>query len=313
MEAKEELQRDVFIQSVYEAAQKNRNIVFLCCDLGAKALDDFRVKLPDQCIHTGISEQNMIDMAAGLAQCGKIVYAYAMAPFATFRCFEQIKVALGAMKQPVTVVGVGVGYGYDDAGPTHYATEDLSCMRTIAGMEILTAADNTTVSHIAKATYTVPQLRYVRLDRKFLKSLYHGRSDFSYESGIAETVKGKDVAILSSGYVLHTALKVAERLKADGIDAGVVDIFRLKPLNVPALVKIVSGYKHLVTFEEHFLSGGFGSAVLEGLNDSGVHRKVHRIGVEDAYYFENGGRKNIHKLAGIDEDTVYKSIAKLAK
>src|SRR5262249_26163299 len=159
-----------------------------------------------------------------------------------------------------TVVGVGAGYGYDDAGPTHYATEDISCMRSVAGMEILTPADNVTVSHVAKESFTKPKLRYVRLDRKFLKPLYQSRPDFDYQAGLVETLKGKEVAIIASGFVLHTALKVAERLRSNGVEAGVVDVFRIKPLNVAQLVKVVTGYKHLVTLEEHFLSGGFGSA-----------------------------------------------------
>ncbi|MES2963071.1 MAG: transketolase C-terminal domain-containing protein [Bdellovibrionota bacterium] len=312
-EQNKDLPRDVFIQTIYEEAKRNKNLIFLCCDLGAKALDEFRVKLPAQFIHTGISEQHMVDMAAGLAQCGKLVYVYAMAPFATFRCFEQIKVALGAMRQPVTVIGVGVGFGYDDAGPTHYATEDLSCMRTIAGMEVHTPADNTCVAELAKLTYTKPHLRYVRLDRKYLNGLYSDRSDFKIEDGLVETAPGKDIAILSSGFPLHTALKVRERMKEQGVDVGVIDVFRLKPLNVQKLVALTSKYKKLVTLEEHFLSGGFGSAILEGLNDAGHARSVLRLGVHDEYYFENGGRKNVHKLARIDEGAVYDSVQQLIK
>ena len=308
-----DLPRDVFIETIYEEAKRNPNLIFLCCDLGAKALDEFRVKLPKQFIHTGISEQHMMDLAAGLSQCGKLVYAYAMAPFSTFRCFEQIKVALGAMKQPVTVIGVGVGFGYDDAGPTHYAIEDLACMRTIAGMEVHTPADNTCVAELAKLTYTKPKLRYVRLDRKMLGGLYLDRSDFKIEDGLIETVAGKDIAILSSGFPLHTALKVREKFKAEGLEIGIIDVFRLKPMNAAKLVQITSKYKKLITLEEHFLNGGFGSAILEALNDAGHARQITRLGVGDDYYFENGGRKNLHKLAKIDEAGVIASISQIAK
>ncbi len=304
-----ELPRDVYFQTIFQAAQRDQNIVFLCCDLGAKALDDFRVKLPKQLIHTGISEQNMMDVAAGLAQCGKRVFTYAMAPFITFRCFEQIKVALGAMAQPVTIIGVGVGFGYDDAGPTHYATEDLTCMRSIAGMEILTPADTTSVMHSANASLQDPKLRYVRLDRKYLPNLYEGRSDFNFSAGMAEVKVGVDLAIIASGYSVHTACAVAKKLEERGdLKVGVVDIFRLKPLNSSALTQLVAKYKNLVSLEEHFLSGGFGSAILESLNDAGVARNILRIGVQDHYFFENGGRKNVHALAGIDEKSVYEKI-----
>lgn len=300
----QELPRDVFIQEIHQAAKKHKDVVFLCCDLGAKALDAFRVEIPGQLIHTGISEQNMMDVAAGLAQCQKRVFTYAMAPFVTFRCFEQIKVALGAMAQPVTIVGVGVGFGYDDAGPTHYATEDLTCMRSIAGLEIHTPSDTRMVHELAKLCLNDPKLRYVRLDRKLLNDLYVGRSDFDYSAGIVETVVGRDLALLASGYTVHTAMKVAEKLKAQGILAGVIDVFRLKPLNTERLISICARYPRLVSLEEHFLSGGFGSTLLEAFNDAGKSRQIQRLGVQDHYYFENGGRSNVHKLAGIDAESV---------
>jgi transketolase len=307
----QELPRDVFIQSIYQAAKKHKDVVFLCCDLGAKALDAFRVEVPNQLIHTGISEQNMMDVAAGLAQCGKRVFTYAMAPFVTFRCFEQIKVALGAMAQPVTIIGVGVGFGYDDAGPTHYATEDLTCMRSIAGIEIHTPSDTRSVTEVAELCLRDPKLRYVRLDRKFLPDLYAGRADFDYSNGVAEVVSAssrQDVGLLASGYTVHTAMKVAEKLMARGVSAGVIDVFRLKPLNTTSLLSICERYQRLVSIEEHFLSGGFGSTLLEAFNDAGRIRPIQRLGVRDHYYFENGGRSNVHKLAGIDPDSVLNRI-----
>src|SRR5271157_2241434 len=148
------LPRDGFIDEVFAAAKTNRDIYFITADLGAKALDRFRAELPGQIIHGGICEQNMMDLAAGLAQNGKIVYTYAMAPFVSLRCYEQVKVAIASMSLPVTIIGNGVGYSYNDAGPTHYATEDISCMRVLGGIEILTASDTETVLQTARLTYT---------------------------------------------------------------------------------------------------------------------------------------------------------------
>src|SRR5271154_4910458 len=153
------LPRAAFIDEVYLAAKSNPDIYFFTADLGAKALDRFRSDLPAQIIHGGISEQNVMDVAAGLAQNGKIVYVYAMAPFVTLRCYEQIKVAIASMFLPVTIIGNGVGYSYNDAGPTHYATEDISCMRALGGLEILTASDTETVLQTARLTYTKPSFR----------------------------------------------------------------------------------------------------------------------------------------------------------
>ena len=120
MAAKPKLMRDVLIQEIYARAKTDRNVLFLSADLGAESLDAYRAELASQFVYPGICEQNMIDVAAGLAAAGKTVFTYAMASFITARCYEQLKVALGAMNKPVTVVSVGVGLGYDDAGPTHY-------------------------------------------------------------------------------------------------------------------------------------------------------------------------------------------------
>lgn len=300
-----ELQRDVFIQTIFEAAKTDKDIIFLTADLGAKALDAFREELPKQCLHVGISEQNMIDLAAGLSQCGKKVYCYAMAPFATLRCFEQIRVSLGAMKQPVTIIGVGVGYGYDDAGPTHYATEDLACMRTIAGMEIYTPCDSQSAEDLAEKCIDDPKLRYIRLDRAPLMDLDVGQYGDGYNIMYDMHGGSDSVLILASGYMVHRALVVRDRLS----NGRVVDLYRIKPF--PDILHIIKDYEHIVTLEEHFLTGGFGSAILEALNDNGVHRKVLRLGSKHHYYFENGGRNYVHELAGIDEKSVHKAILEL--
>ena len=128
--------RDVFIDEIYKAALKDKNIYFLTPDMGAPSLDKFREKIPNQFIHCGISEQHMIAMAAGLSLKGKKVFCYAMAPFITSRCYEQIKCSIAAMDQNVNLIGIGVGLGYADAGPTPYTTEDRATMRVDPNIEI---------------------------------------------------------------------------------------------------------------------------------------------------------------------------------
>ena len=155
-------QWDVFIDEIFRAATVDRDIFFVSADFGAPALDKFREELPDQFIHSGISEQHMIDMAAGLALSGKKVYVYAMAPFVTLRCLEQTKCSLALMNLPVTILSVGVGLGYADAGPTHYATEDIACMRAIVGLEVISPCDAVSTQEIAMQTLQSPRLRIIR-------------------------------------------------------------------------------------------------------------------------------------------------------
>ncbi len=300
------LQRDCFIDEIFIAAKKDKSIYFLSADLGAKALDRFRLELPEQFIHVGISEQNMIDVAAGLALDGKNVFCYAMAPFVTFRCFEQIKVALAHMKLPVTLVGVGVGYGYDDAGPTHYATEDIACMSSLVGMEIYTPADNKTIRELAQLCVQQRGLRYIRLDRKFLPDVSEGQNYFSPE-GYNQIFEGSHYALVASGYMLHQALKIREKFLGEGKNFAVIDLFRCWPL-AKSLKELLSLYSDIFVLEEHFKNGGLGSLLLGFCADHKLLKNVYRLGIEDHYYFENGGREYIHQLAKIDEISLYQKI-----
>lgn len=306
------LQRDILIDTIFEAAKADRNVYFVTADLGAQALDRFRAELPDQFIHSGISEQHMMDMAAGLAMVGKKVYTYAMACFATARCYEQTKCAVALHRQPVTLIGVGVGMGYDDAGPTHYTTEDMAAMRALAGIEIWTPSDVESTIALGKLTLETPAFRYIRLERPALPDLYHGRFSEVMSDGVAELKRGTDICLISCGYMLHKSLEVAAKLEAEGLSVGVVDLFRLKPIAGDALARILSSYKAVVTIEEHFLYGGMGSAVLEYLADRNLHIRVKRVGMPDRYYFENGTRAQLLRLTGLDVESLMNTVRSVA-
>ena len=304
------LPRDAYIDVVYDAARLDKDIVFITADLGAKGLDRFRKDIKPQFIHAGISEQNMINLATGLARCGKKVFTYAMSSFIAFRDFEQIKVTLASLYCPVTILSVGVGYGYDHAGPTHYATEDIGCMRSLANIEILSPADTTSVIESARRSCTEPALRYVRLDRQYLPDIYPTGDKSFWDNGLVEIDSGRDVCILATGYMTHRAREVRKILaERKDIDAGVVDIFRLKPFNNKRFQEIVRNYDSIATLEEHFLSGGLGSIIAESCADNSIMKPIRRMGVEDKYYFENGGRDHIHQLAGIDTENIVEKLS----
>jgi transketolase len=307
------LPRDGFIDEVFTAAKTNRDIYFITADLGAKALDRFRLELPGQILHGGISEQNVMDVAAGLAQNGKIVYTYAMAPFVTLRCYEQVKVAVASMSLPVTIIGNGVGYSYNDAGPTHYATEDLSCMRALGGLEILTPADTVSTVVTARRSHTQPAFRYIRLDRAFLPPVYSEGDQRFWTDGLVELESGKGVCVLTNGYMLQTAKEAKAALAAEGLSVGLIDVFRVRPIDGKVLARVLAPYERVVTLEEHFLSGGLGGAIVEAMADNGILKPVKRIGVPDAYLFENGGRQHIHRKAGIDAPAVAQAIRRFCQ
>jgi transketolase len=306
------LMRDSFIDAVTDEAKKRRDIFFLSADFGAAALDRLRRDLPQQFIHTGICEQNMIDIAAGLALAGKTVFAYAMAPFITARCYEQTKAVLAAMNLPVTLVGVGAGLGYDHATLTHFTPEDIACMRALNHLEVVSPGDAEAAAALAGACCASPRFRYVRLERQAMPALYRGRFATVLPQGFAELAGGRDVAIGACGYLVHKALRAREALQARRVEAGVIDLFRLKPVDAAALVRTLQKYEAIVTVEEQLLEGGFGSLVLEVLADAGIGKRVRRLGLRDGFAVVNGHRDHLHALYGIDTPDIAAAALSLA-
>ena len=281
-------QRDIFIDKIYEHALTDKDIFFISADFGAPSLDKFRENLPNQFIHAGISEQNMIDTAAGLSLAGKKVYVYAMAPFITLRCLEQIKCSLAMMNLPVTILAVGVGLGYADAGPTHYCNEDVACMRSIVGLDVCSASDAFTTEHLAKLTLKEPKLRVVRMERHALKSIYSKDEKFD-NSGFKAIVEGEKTCVLSYGHMLHRANEAVKNLSSLNVKPTLIDVFIFKPLS-HKLIESIKDYQNILTIEEQCLDGGFGSIIIESLSDIGFKNNIKRIGLPNKYFFENGGR-----------------------
>jgi transketolase len=298
--------RDAFFDELYEIARENRNVVLLSADMGAPALDKFRKDLASQYFNVGIAEQNMVNLATGLALEGKKVFIYAIMPFTTLRCYELIKVNLSLMNIPVTIVGVGAGFGYDDSGPTHHATEDLAAMRALPNMNIICPADIITTISAARISCEMKTPNYVRLDREVLPLIYQADTDFS--DGLSVLKSGKDVTIVSTGNMVHIALEILDRLKEFSVAVGVIDLYRVKPVNRELLLVNLRSTAKVVTLEEHLLDGGLGSAVLEVMADSGLSVPVRRFGIPDKYLYAYGGRRNIQKLCGLDPGYVSQTV-----
>ena len=310
---KKKLMRDVVIDQIYNAATTDRNIVFISADFGAQSLDKFRNELPDQFIHAGISEQNMVDLSSGLSISGKQVFLYAMAPFITARCYEQIKCSLSAMNLPVTLIGVGVGLGYDHSTLTHFTPEDIACMRALNGIEILSPSDQKSAEVIAANAVTNPAFRYLRLERNAHDQIYNDEFIKCLDTGFYEISRGDRVAIVSYGALLHKVIAARDELKKAGLEVGVIDLYRVKRISVQKLFEYLSSYKSLLTVEEHILDGGFGGAVLEALADSGLQMKVKRLGLSDGFAVVNGDRDQLHKLYGVDTGDIVSAVMELEK
>ena len=300
-------QRDAFWTRIYEIAKQHRDVVVISADMGAPALDNFRRDLPSQFVNVGIAEQNAILVASGLCMTGKKVFVYAIAPFIALRCLEQTRVLNAIMSNPITIVGVGAGFGYEDSGPTHHITEDIAIMRSMPRIEVNNITDSVMASAFADISYNMKTTNYVRLDRLLFPDVYHANSDFS--EGLSVLKKSNDVYIVATGSMVHTALEIVRRLEKKKIHVGVIDVYKI-PINTNAFIKTIRKSKKLISLEEHFLPGGFGSAVCEALNDNNIFIPLKRLGlpIDKHYCYKYGGRETIRGYYGVDKRSIEKEV-----
>ena len=304
--------RDIFIGKLFELAQKDSSIIFISVDLGAPSLDKWRSELPDQFIAAGISEQNAINVAAGLAASGKKPYVYMMASWAA-RCFEQIRYSCAMGGNPITILGNGVALGYAPAGPAHEPTEDLAYMRAIEGIEIHSPSSAQLTLDLATESVNNPKLRYIRLERSVDAALEgFNTPDTSYfDNGMHVKIfypgkeKAKKVCVFSSGYMLHRAEKVCEIIASEtNFEVVLVDLWRIKPINQISLKENIKDCDYLISIEEQALSGGFSGAILEILSDLRINKGLIRFGLDSAFIFENGTRDQLLDAHGLKVEEI---------
>jgi transketolase len=300
--------RDAFFDEVYRLAGSDRNVIFLTADMGALSLNRFKADLRRQYINVGVAEQNLVGIAAGLALAGKKVFIYTIAPFATLRCYEQIKVDICGMRLPVVIIGSGPGITYSSDGPTHHAVQDVAVMRALPEMTILNPADAASASAAARLAYQNAGPVYVRIDKGRPPRLYDADHDFS--AGLSRLKPGRDLTIIATGVMVPKAFDVADALASRGIEAGIVDVYRLKPLNEAALLALFAETHRLVTLEEHLLAGGLGSAVAELMADRTIRLPLKRIAIADASCPGYGDREWMHAFYSLDANNITSTIIK---
>lgn len=287
--------RDALLDEIFNIASIDSRVILLVDDFGAIALDKFKKELRSQCFNVGIAEQNMVSIAAGLALGGKIVYIYGIAPFMTLRCYEQIKIDLCCMNLPVTCLGVGAGYAYDNAGPTHHAVEDIAVMRALPHMTILNPCDNVIAAAFASMTYKTPGPKYIRIDRGVFPLIYEDPED-DFSEGLTELKSGRDITIIATGTMVHRAFKISSQLSRFSIDAGIVDLYRIKPVNNELIMRILQQSKRIVTIEENLISGGIGSLIAEIMADNQNKAYLKRIAIPEQYCFKYGDREKLYDI-----------------
>lgn len=301
--------RDVFIETIRKRMCQDDWLFFISADFGSPALDKLRLDFKDRFINVGIAEQNLINVATGLAVEGYTVYAYAIAPFITMRAYEQIRVNLSISSQikPVNVnlIGVGGGVSYDMSGPTHHCLEDISIMRLLPNFTVFSPSDWKLAEIFVDYSISVKMPKYIRFDGKPLPSIYEDVEGLSLENGFYELRNGGKACLVSTGYMTHRALKAAKELQ----NVGVIDMFILKPVNEELLFEVLKKYDCIITLEEAFINnGGLDCIISNVLHKYQSNIKLKKLGFNDKYVFDLGNRDHLHKINNLDEKGIIKAI-----
>ena len=299
--------RESYGRTLAELGKEHEDFLVLDADLaGSTKTAVFRKAFPERHINCGIAEQNMIGVAAGIAATGRVAFASSFAMFAAGRAYEQIRNSVGYPQLNVKIAATHGGISVGEDGATHQCNEDFALMRTIPGMVVMVPSDDVEAEAMVRAAYAHKGPVYMRFSR-LATPVFNNPGTYKFEIGKAITMReGKDVAIIAAGLPVTSAMEAAEKLAAEGIEARVIDMHTIKPLDEAAVLRAAKEIGKIVTVEEHSVIGGLGSAVAEVLAEQ-CPAKLKRVGVYDRYTESGPAEALIHHY-GLDGEGVYSAV-----
>lgn len=301
--------RKTCLNMVYQLAKEDPRIFFVGSDLGAGTLDIFKKEMPERFFMEGVSEANVVGMAAGLALEGKIVYINTIATFFVRRCFEQIVLDLCLHRASVRVIGNGGGLVYAPLGPTHLMIEDLAILRAVPNMTLLAPADAAEMRALMPQTVDYPGPIYIRLAKGGEPVVTEGRGPLKIGKALLAK-EGRDALVVTTGITLRLALEAAGILEKQGLKIGILHTATIKPLDTQAILGQASKIPAIVTIEEGTVCGGLGSAVAELLAEAGFKKgkRFRRIGIPDAFANQYGSQETLLQAYAITVENLVATI-----
>jgi len=302
--------RDAFVKALTELAEKDSSIFFITADLGFGVFDDFARKFPNQYLNIGVAEQNMVGVATGLGLDGRKVFSYSIANFATLRCLEQIRNDAAYHEVNLTVVASGGGFTYGGLGMSHHATEDLGIMRSLPG--ITTVAPCTAwETYEATKTLTLNHgVGYLRIEKGGIQRPIN--NEIKYKLGESIQMRpGDDLSIIVTGGIMEECLKASMELEKKGVNARVISMHTIKPIDIDAIKRSSKETGHIVCVEEHNKYGGLSSAVSEVLVENSLSCKFASVSIDDTYSAVVGSQDYLRKYYNLDKDSIVKKCINL--
>jgi transketolase len=305
--------REVMVQCLIRAVQDNVNLVVLVSDSTSTAkIAPFQEKYPDRLINVGIAEQNLIGVAVGLSLGGYVAVTANAACFLVARANEQVKNDVCYSNTNVKLVGLNAGVSYGPLASTHHAIDDISIMRGLGNIIILAPSDPVETEKVFDFALKYMGPVYIRMDNAKFPVLHS--NDYKFELGKVDVLtSGDDVSIFAIGSVVHEAYAAAQTLRAESINAEVVNVSSIRPVDKKGIIDSIQKTRNLVTVEEHSLHGGLGSLVSEIIAEEGLDAKVVRLGITQGHFAKAGPRDQIRAFYKIDKNGISETARKLLK
>ena len=298
--------RDAFFNGIYKIIENNSNAMIITADHGAFRLSEIERDFPNQFLNVGISEQNAISVAAGLAKSGKVVYVYSINNFITLRSMEHVNIDLCQMDLNVNLIGVGAGFTYATDGPTHHGMQDMQAMRILPNMQVYNVTDAVNSTKLAEMSYYKPGPKYFRIEKGLLPDVYED-CDLQGMSNVisAPGVRSCNTTIISTGYMTHTAIKVSKEFPNT---VGVLDVYQIKPFNEELFLEKIHGVGNIIVLEENTRAGGLGELIGYTLAKNNIQCNFKSISINDQHCFDYGDRELLHNRYHLDIDSICRSV-----
>lgn len=302
--------KQVICDVLLEAARTDKDVVALCSDSrGSASFTKFAEELPEQFVETGIAEQNLVSISAGLAKCGKKAYAVSPACFLSTRSYEQCKVDVAYSNTNVKLIGISGGVSYGALGMSHHSAQDIAAMSAVPNMRVYLPSDRLQTEELMKAMLKDNKPAYIRVGRNAVEDVYEeGKVPFELDKATVVN-EGTDVAIIACGEMVKPAADAAKLLKEQGISAAVVDMYCVKPLDKGTVVKVASDVKAVITVEEHAPYGGLGSMVSQIVGEE-CPKKVINMSLPDEPVI-SGTSKEVFDYYGLNAEGIAKKALEL--
>lgn len=297
-----------FANTIFSLAENDNNIVWISADNGTDYDKIFANNFPKQYINAGIAEENMVAMSAGMAAEGKISFIYTGCTFLSYRAFEFIRNDICLQNRNVKLIGFGAGFSISNLGATHHATEDISLIRALPNIVILSPATAKEVQEAVVWAYEHEGPAYIRLEMGAEEPTWNEEVDKLLLGKNKVIKEGTDVALFAVGSMVHSAVRVAEKLEKDNISCRIIESIFLEPFDFELVDRVCEECTYLITLEEHSIIGGLGSILSDYLMEKNKKVKLCKIGLTHEFAHGYGTHLQMRKINGLDDESVYLKI-----